>query len=171
MSRIDPHAPQRRLRFGDYEPTRQPQTPAKRPLNRQISPKNRHIRRTNQYELCKHFAGLYAFRTIRRTGRGVTPVVSQNKKPLFVKLLRRCAIRTALIALLCAVSACPCLGSVPNALWIPPTGKYRRGDCPGVLSSIAVFAVIAALVRVDLPSVALRSVVRPAEFVLLSRRP
>ena len=95
MSRIDPHAPQRRLRFGDYEPTRQPQTPAKRPLNRQISPKNRHIRRTNQYELCKHFAGLYAFRTIRRTGRGVTPVVSQNKKPLLLSCFGRCGSRFA----------------------------------------------------------------------------
>ena len=73
------------------------------------------------------------------------------------------------MALSCAVSACPCLGFVPNVLSIPLIGKYRRAVLPGVLSSIAVFAVIAALVRAYLPSVALLSVVPPAVFVLQGR--
>ena len=71
------------------------------------------------------------------------------------------------MTLLCAVSAC--LGFVPSALLIPLSGKYRQEDCRGVLSSIAVFAVIAALVRAYLPSVALRSVVRPVESLRLGR--
>ena len=107
------------------------------------------------------------------TGREVTPVVSQNKKPLFVVLLRmksltdlRDRLNMQVMALSCAASACPCLGFVPNALLIPLTGKYRRAVLPGVLSSIAAFAAIAALVRADLPSAAPRSVVPPAEFVL-----
>ena len=66
-------------------------------------------------------------------------------------------------------SACRGLGFVPSAPEILLIGKCRRADCPGARSSIVVFAVIAALVRVDLPSIALLSVVQPAVFVRLGK--
>ena len=158
LSRYKPRRATRPFKAGNFSTFTAHQTCPKRPPGGHTAPKNRHIRRTNQYELCTIFGSLYAFRSPDGAGRGVTPVVSQNKKPLLLscfgcvardfmtKMLESSVgrltdrLNAQVMALLCAVSACPCLGFVPNALLIPLSGKYRREEHLGVLSSIAVCA-------------------------------